>query len=131
MRSFDITNTVKFRPVKISDKGRTSNRTPTREEIGLFLPWLQREIDLIEPQLIVSLGNVPLQALLGRRDTIGQMHGRVISDARCGRPLFALYHPASVIYNPSLREVYLHDLDTLKEVLRMERPVGQLDAPRA
>ena len=126
-----ITNTVKFRPVKISDKGRASNRTPTREEIGLFLPWLQREIDLIEPQLIVSLGNVPLQALLGRRDTIGQMHGRVISDAQCGRPLFALYHPASVIYNPSLREVYLHDLDTLKEVLRMERPVGQLDAPRA
>ena len=55
----------------------------------------------------------------------------MISDARCGRPLFALYHPASVIYNPSLREVYLHDLDTLKEVLRMERPVGQLDAPRA
>ena len=72
-----------------------------------------------------------VQALLGRRDTIGQMHGRVISDARCGRPLFALYHPASVIYNPSLREVYLYDLDTLKEVLRMERPVGQLDAPRA
>ena len=56
------------------------------------------------------------------------MHGRVISDAQCGRPLFALYHPASVIYNPALREVYLRDLDTLKEVLRMERPGGQLDA---
>lgn len=103
-----VTNTVKFRPTKTSAAGRTVNRPPTQEEVKLFLPWLLREIDLVNPKCVVTLGNVPLRALTDRRSTIGDMHGQMI-DWR-GRLLFPMYHPASVIYNPALREVYRRDL---------------------
>ncbi len=56
-----ITNTVKFRPTKRSDAGRLVNRPPTKEEIALFLPWLKREIALVAPDCIATLGNVPLR----------------------------------------------------------------------
>ena len=59
-----ITNTVKFRPTKRSDAGRLVNRPPTKEEIALFLPWLKREIGLVGPDCIATLGNVPLMALV-------------------------------------------------------------------
>lgn len=103
-----VTNTVKFRPTKVSAAGRTVNRPPTQEEIKLFLPWLQREIGLVDPKCVVTLGNVPLKALTDRRSVIGDMHGRFIALGE--RLLFPMYHPASVIYNPSLKEVYRQDL---------------------
>ena len=103
-----ITNAVKFRPVKVSEKGRASNRTPTREEVGLFLPWLRRELEVLRPEVIVTLGNVPLRALLGGGAVIGQAHGQ-LQQCEAGR-VFPLYHPASVVYNPALREVYEQDV---------------------
>lgn len=112
-----ITNVVKFRPVKYSPKGTVSNRTPTAEEIALFKPWLQEELRLIKPALIVTLGNVPLRALTSPKSVIGQAHGRLHEEEVLGTRLFALYHPASVIYNPALREVYAQDLQALRAVL--------------
>ena len=106
-----VTNAVKFRPVKVSKAGNTVNRAPTREEIALFLPWLKREIDIIRPKCVVTLGNTALQALLGRGKVVGDMHGSF--SKLDGRLVFALYHPASVIYNPSLKDVYANDLATL------------------
>ena len=99
-----VTNVVKFRPTKLSAAGRTVNRPPTQEEIKLFLPWLLREIGLVDPRYIITLGNVPLKALTGRGSVIGELHGRFIDWQ--GRRLFPMYHPASVIYNPSLKAVY-------------------------
>ena len=103
-----ISNTVKFRPTKISPAGRTVNRTPTQEEIAMFLPFLKREIELVAPAVIVTLGNVPLKALAGDKATIGELHGRPMQAG--GRTVFPMYHPASVIYNPSLRDVYRRDI---------------------
>ena len=103
-----VTNVVKFRPTRVSAAGRTVNRPPTQEEIKLFLPWLLREIDLVDPKTIITLGNVPLKALTGRGSVIGDMHGRFIEWQ--GRRLFAMYHPASVIYNPGLKAVYSRDI---------------------
>ena len=57
-----ISNVVKVRPVKISVKGTVSNRPPNREELELFTPWLKREILLVQPKTIVTLGNVALKA---------------------------------------------------------------------
>jgi len=108
-----ISNAVKFRPTRISKAGRPVNRPPTQEEISLFLPWLKKEIALVGPEIIVTLGNVPLRALLGRGYTIGQVHGQFLS--LDGRPLYAMYHPASVIYNPSLKSVYAEDLARLAQ----------------
>ena len=103
-----VTNTVKFRPTKRSAAGRTVNRPPTQEEVKLFLPWLLREIALVDPKCVITLGNVPLKALTDRKSVIGDLHGRFIDWE--GRLLFPMYHPASVIYNPSLKEVYRRDI---------------------
>lgn len=106
-----ITNTVKFRPVKTSAAGRFVNRPPTKEEIALFLPWLRKEISLVKPILIATLGNVPLKALMGNAVTVGEVHGKFLEAD--GVRLFPLYHPASLIYNPSLRDVYTEDVRRL------------------
>ena len=109
-----ISNAVKIRPTKTGRTGRISNRPPTKEEIALFRPWLLREIDLVAPQVIATLGNVPLYAVTGdRRLTIGEAHGRVMEAGETGRRLFALYHPASLIYNRALEPVYEQDVRAL------------------
>ena len=84
------------------------NRPPTQEEVRLFLPWLLREIELVNPRCVVTLGNVPLKALMGRDSSIGEAHGKFA--ALNGRKLYPMYHPASLIYNPSLRQVYQEDI---------------------
>ena len=106
-----ITNTVKFRPTRISPAGRTVNRPPSREEIALFLPFLKREIAMVSPGIIVTLGNVPLRALMGTDVVIGSVHGSLQNVG--GMRIFPMYHPASLIYNPSLRPVYLADMAKL------------------
>ena len=115
-----ITNVVKFRPAKVSAKGRVSNRPPTKEEIACMLPHLLREIETARPTVVVTLGNVPLKSLLGdSRVVIGACHAQPIP-AVAGThsyTLFPLYHPASVIYNPALRAVYACDLDMLRQFL--------------
>ena len=115
-----VTNAVKFRPTKRSAAGRTVNRPTTREEVSLFLPWLRREIELVAPEVIVTLGNVPLRALTGPKAVIGDVHG-AFQNAD-GLRLYPMYHPASLIYNPALREVYAEDIRRLSAHLRAENP---------
>ena len=103
-----VTNVVKFRPTKTSAAGRTVNRPPTQEEVKLFVPWLRREIELVNPKCVVTLGNVPLKALTDKGRVIGEAHGRFMELEK--RLLFPMYHPASVIYNPALKAVYRDDL---------------------
>ncbi len=118
-----ITNVVKVRPTKVSAKGTVSNRPPNREELALFTPYLMEELTLVAPELIVTLGNVPLRALTGPTSVIGQLHGQVMAaDIRHGGtarkiPLFPLYHPASVIYDQTLKAVYAQDLQALRTYL--------------
>ncbi len=109
-----ISNVVKFRPTSISPKtGRTINRTPTREEIDEFVPLLKEEISTFKPNIIVTLGNVPLKAVTGDYQlSIGECHGQVIQ--KDNLKIYPLYHPASVIYNRSLKSVYSEDVKKLK-----------------
>ena len=111
-----VTNTVKFRPTKRSQAGRIVNRPPTQEEVKLFLPWLMKEIELVGPRYVITLGNVPLKALMGRVSVVGQLHGRFIDWN--GRTLYPMYHPASVIYNPALKEAYRMDIERFAEMMR-------------
>jgi len=106
-----VSNTVKFRPTKISAAGRVVNRPPTKEEIKLFLPFLKREMELVQPEVVVTLGNVPLRALLGNRVVIGDVHGRF--QAWENMRIYPMYHPASLIYNPGLRDTYADDIRRL------------------
>ena len=107
-----IANTVKYRPTRTGKTGRLSNRPPTREEVALFRPWLLREIAVVGPRAIATLGNTPLQALAGRSATIGALHGQWV-DVGEGQRIFALYHPASLIYNRALEPVYEDDVRAL------------------
>ena len=113
-----ISNAVKLRPTKTGKTGRLSNRPPTKEEIALFRPWLLREITEVEPRMIATLGNVPLRAVTGKNLTIGQQHGQLCEAGETGLPLFALYHPASLIYNRSLESVYEADVRALAARIR-------------
>ena len=113
-----VSNVVKFRPTRISDAGRTVNRAPTREEMNLFLPWLKREIEMVAPEAVVTLGNVPLRALTEPQATIGEYHGKWIEAD--GLRIYPMYHPASLIYNRSLRDVYTADIRRLAQDLCRE-----------
>lgn len=112
-----ITNTVKFRPYKVNPKtGRLSNRPPDKNEIELCLPYLLKQLDIIEPSVVATLGNTPLRALTANKSiTIGECHGIPINMGKYH--IFPLYHPASIIYNVSLKEVYHDDLIKLRNFI--------------
>ncbi len=115
-----ITNAVKFRPVKKNPRtGSLSNRAPTVKEIELFRPLLMDELDLVDPSIIVTLGNIPLLALTGRNIRIGDVHGRPMDFS--GKTLYPLYHPASIIYRRELKEVYKEDLLRIKPLIKKGR----------
>ncbi|MFZ5353388.1 MAG: uracil-DNA glycosylase [Bacillota bacterium] len=118
-----ITNAVKLRPYKISpETGRESNRTPTKTEIEFFSEHLKSELNILKPEIVVSLGNIALRSILGSSSaTIGVLHGNPL-DVDYGEvrfKLFPLYHPASIIYRAELKSVYLEDLHKLKEFLKL------------
>lgn len=120
-----VSNVVKIRPTRISPAGRIVNRPPTKQEVAMFAPWLYSEIALVKPRALVTLGNVALRAVAGQPLMIGDCHGkwqRVTIPTESGDglrlSLFALYHPASVIYNRSLANVYQKDLQALASSIK-------------
>lgn len=112
-----VTNVVKVRPTKASPKtGRPVNRPPSKEEIAFCLPLLRQELEEIGPKVVVTLGNVALQAVSGQeQNTVGALHGTAIPMGSF--LLFPIYHPAAIIYNQSLRAVYEADLAALASLL--------------
>lgn len=104
-----VTNVVKIRPAETGPTGRTRNRAPNKEELSLFSPWLLKEIEAVQPGALVTLGNVPLKALTAPQNTIGDCHGKWMQSLP-GIPLFALYHPASILYRRALAPVYEEDV---------------------
>lgn len=107
-----ISNTVKLRPCEYGKTGRLHNRPPSREELDFFIPYLLKEIGLIDPPFIVTLGNTPMMALLGKEIGISACHG-TWRETQDHRPVYCLYHPAAVIYRRELKEVYRQDVRAL------------------
>lgn len=60
-----ITYLMKYRPYRVNDKGRIVSRSPQEEELEFFMPYLEKEISLINPKLIITLGNDALRWLIG------------------------------------------------------------------
>ncbi|MCR1899551.1 uracil-DNA glycosylase [Irregularibacter muris] len=122
-RDIYIGNVVKFRPFKINPKtNRQVNRPPTQEEISLCKPYLEKEIEIIEPKIIVTLGNTPLKAISEDQEIkIGDVHGSpmTIHLPQYQKPLniYPLYHPASIIYRRQLKEIYIEDVKKLKRII--------------
>ncbi len=117
-----ITNAIKYRLSKANPKtGRLSNRPAAKEEILSSRAYLIKEIETICPTCIVTLGNVPLRAVTGEFSlNIGDRHGEILHNKIGEREflLFPLYHPASVIYNRSLKQTCEADILKLRELLQ-------------
>ena len=115
-----ITNAIKYRLSKENPKtGRLSNRPATRIEITSSRSYLLREIAMVRPKCIVTLGNVPLRAVTGRFTmNIGECHGTASVEKIEEQEymLFPLYHPASVIYNRNLKETCEADILKLRTI---------------
>lgn len=114
-----LTNVVKIRPFRLSERtGKPVNRPPNKEETAFFAPYLYEEIEAVKPEMIVTLGNVPLKAVLRDEGAlIGECHGRLICFGESR--VFPLYHPAAVIYNRGLESVYYGDIKRLKTIFNL------------
>lgn len=85
-----IANTLKCRP--------PGNRNPQAEELARCEPYLQRQVELLQPRIIVAMGRFALQQLLRSTEPVGRLRGRVHRYA--GVPLVVTYHPAYLLRNP-------------------------------
>jgi uracil-DNA glycosylase len=91
-----ITNVVKCRPTNLKN-GRLSNRPPRKSEFDQFLPWLERELRLVRPRAIVSLGATAAKALLGRSTVrMGDLRGQWLEGV-LGIDTLITYHPSYLL----------------------------------
>lgn len=110
-----IANILKDRP--------PSNRDPLPEEIETYAPFLDRQIDIIQPKVIATLGRFSMEYIMRKfglendLQTIGKIHGTTFSvNSASGRLIIVpLYHPAAAIYNRSLIDELRKDFQVLKE----------------
>lgn len=107
---FYITNVVKYRP---SDE-LGNNRTPTPEEIEKFRPALEKEIEVVDPKLIVILGRVAMSGL-GIEGSMTMNRGQIIEKG--GRKILITYHPAAILRNPNWEPQFREDLAKIKELV--------------
>lgn len=116
-----ITNVVKIRPYKVNSMTRRkSNRPPNKIETELSIGTLIKQIEIIKPEVVVTLGNVPLKALVSdNKAKIGDYHGMPVKKNNI--IIFPLYHPASIIYNRSLGDCYKEDIYKLKNYINSLR----------
>ena len=106
-----IANVCKCRP--------PNNRDPLPEEIETCWPWLEKQIQTINPKVIVTLGRHSLGRFVPNIK-ISEAHGRVFRREmpKIGKRYFyALYHPAAALYNGSMRETLLNDFKKIPKVL--------------
>ncbi len=99
-----ICNILKCRP--------PGNRDPKPEEINNCEPYLWRQLELINPSMIVAVGRIAAQTLLKNETPIGKMRGTTFLYQ--GIPLFVIYHPAAVLRNPHFRENVNEDMKKIK-----------------
>lgn len=102
-----ICNVLKCRP--------PGNRNPEPEEIELCSPFLRRQVALVEPEVVVAFGTFAAQTLLGLRESLGRMRGRVHEYE--GVPLVVTYHPAALLRNPHWKRPSWEDLQLVRRTL--------------
>jgi len=86
-----IANTLKCRPPR--------NRNPEPEELQRCQPFLERQVELVQPRVILAMGRFAVQSLLASTEPVGRLRGRVHQWR--GRPLVVTYHPAYLLRNPA------------------------------
>ncbi|MFC6730793.1 uracil-DNA glycosylase family protein, partial [Natronoarchaeum mannanilyticum] len=109
-----ITNCVRCRP--------PDNRDPTDDELANCREYLERELDLLDPEVIVTLGKVPSEHLLERSVGVTNEAGTVTETRIAGAPRRVLVsvHPAATLYDPSQRETFAETIDTAADLAGVE-----------
>jgi uracil-DNA glycosylase family 4 len=107
-----IANVVKCRP--------PNNRTPEPEEANTCLPFLLRQIDVIRPQVLVALGATAATYLLGQRQPLAGLRGRI--HAVRGTSLIVTYHPAYLLRDPRQKKEAWADLQIAMRELGLRAP---------
>ena len=111
-----ITNIVKDRP--------PMNRDPLPNEIEAYAQFLDRQIEIIQPQVIVTLGRFSMAYIMNRLglgsklESISKMHGRMfeVKTTHGIVKIIPLYHPAVVVYNGNMKEALKKDFEILKTI---------------
>jgi len=101
-----ITNVIKTRPLE--------NRDPLPQEIVNCRPWLDRQIEIIRPKMIVTLGRYSM-ALFFPGKSISKIHGT--AEKRGDILYYAMYHPAAALHQQSLRETIKADMQKIPQLL--------------
>lgn len=101
-----ITNVLPWRPPQ--------NRDPKPDEIAMMLPFMQRHVELVNPDIVVLMGNISCQAGLGKRG-ITRLRGTWAE--AYGKPALPMFHPAYLLRNPQAKREAWADLLTLRERL--------------
>ena len=116
-----IANVLKCRPDM--PPGVSGNRKPTPEEMKTCLPWLEKQIELIKPRVMVALGATALEGLLGATTAVNKMRGRWLDFH--GIPVMATYHPAYLLRNQTVTEKRKVWEDMLQVLERLEKPISE------
>ena len=109
-----IANVIPWRP--------PGNRTPTPQETQICLPFIQRQIELVNPDVLVTLGNPSTQTLLSTREGIMKTRGRWLEYDTGSRVIRALatFHPAYLLRSPSYKRLAWQDLRAIAKALAPE-----------
>ncbi len=102
-----ICNVLKHRP--------PGNRNPSAPEIAACAPFLLRQLEILQPKVILALGTFAAQTLLKSDSTIGQLRG--IEHTYHGIPLVATYHPAALLRNPNWKRPAWEDVQLARRIL--------------
>ncbi|WP_338726811.1 uracil-DNA glycosylase [Haladaptatus sp. DJG-WS-42] len=104
-----ITNCVRCRP--------PDNRNPRKEELANCREYLEKEIDRVDPELIVTLGKVPSEHLLGRSVAVTSEAGSLVDKAIAGKPrrILISVHPAATLYDRSQTDTFVETLTKAAE----------------
>jgi len=116
-----IANVLKCRPDTPS--GTFGNRPPTPVEMQTCRPYLVEQIEIIQPKVLVALGAVAVEGLLGMRGTMRELRGRW--HAYNGIPLMITYHPAYLLRNQAPSEKRKVWEDMLQVLERLEQPITE------
>jgi len=101
-----IANIVKCRP--------PDNRTPSPDEMETCLPYLKKQIELIQPKLILCLGLTAAKGLLNKKESLTSMRGKVFEFEEA--KVMITYHPAALLRNPNWKRPCWEDLQKFKQL---------------
>lgn len=120
-RDFFLLNVVSFRSFRLSSDGRRQNRPPTAEQIEGCRTFIEKEIEILEPRLVIAFGNTPAKWLLGSSFKMDRDHGSLF-DWR-GTEVFPTYHPGAAMRpfgaeGMRRKRSFYEDLDKVAKLVR-------------